>query len=268
MLKRNSLVTLLSALVIVGLLAGGQAIGLLKPLNELLAGAVAPLARVGYSLGNLFKQDVYNGQSASHLSDALSKVTAENHELLNQNAQLAEVQRENDDLKKILNYQQTSGREVHAARIIARGPAEGTTHQQTIILDQGRNAGLTTGAPIVDTEGILVGKVMEVKDSISEGCLLFKDSCRLAVTIQGQAGTVGVIQSDLSLALKIDFIPHDIQISQGQMIVTSGLESGMPAGLVVGRVSQVIKEGNELWQHALVEPLGSFATLRTVAVIK
>lgn len=268
MLKRNSLVTLLSAALVVLLLIGGQRLGILKPLNELLAGAVAPLARLGYNVGNLFKQDVYNGQSAAQLSDALAKVTAENHTLINDKAQLSEVQRENNDLKKILNYRETSGREVQVARIIARGPQQGNTHQQTIILDQGSDDGLVLGAPIIDTEGILVGKVTEVKNKIAEGCLLFKDSCRLAVALEGQAATMGVIQSDLSLALKIDFIPHDVQVTAGQIVVTSGLESGMPAGLVVGRISQVIKEGNELWQHALVEPLGSFATLRTVAVIK
>jgi hypothetical protein len=42
----------------------------------------------------------------------------------------------------------------------------------------------------------------------------------------------------------------------------------MPNGLVLGKISRIIKEGNELWQHALIEPLGNFNNIHMVAIIK
>lgn len=268
MTKKKTLVTLGSAGIIIIIIIIAQRLGLLTPINNLVNRLFSPLAGVGYWVGDLFSNDSHDGKSAAELHRELEKIQAENRDLLAKEARWAEIEQENNSLKEMLQYRQAITYTLVTSRVIARGPREENGKEQTITLDQGRDAGVVPGLPLVDTEGVLIGRVVDAKDRIAEGCLLFKDSCRVAVGIQGQAGTVGVIQSDLRLALKVDFIPHDRKIEVGQMIVTSGLEEHIPAGLVVGRISEVIKEGNELWQHALVEPVGNFDTLKVVGILK
>lgn len=268
MLKRTSLVTLgTTAILVVVLVVAGRT-GLLTSFNQLLSRIFSPLARVNYIVGSILHPDHYDGRSAAQLYDELEKTKAENRELLAERGRLAEVEQENINLKKMLDYQKSVNYDLITARVIARSPADPLSREQAMTLDQGSEQGIRVGQAVLDTEGILVGKITDTTGTLSQGCLLFKDNCRVAVAIQGQSGTIGIVQSDLNLALKIDFIPHGRLIEVGQIIVTSGLEEEVPAGLVIGRVSQVITEGNELWQHALVEPIGNFDTLKIVGILK
>ncbi len=268
MLKKSSYTVLLGTFIIIAVLITGQYVGFFHPLNNVLTKIFSPLARLSYNFGELFTKDKYTDLNSDELRNRLEKVEVDNRRLLAENGRLAEIEKENKQLKDIIGYRQTVSQSVLVARVIARSGAENSSRQQTITLDQGNKQGLATGLPITDAEGIVVGRVTDTKDYLAEGCLLFKDSCRFAVAIQGQAGTVGILQSDLNLTLKIDFIPYSRSVEVGQIIITSGLETGVPAGLVIGQVTEVIKEGNELWQHALVKPLGNFDTLSIVGVIK
>lgn len=268
MTKKKTLVTLTSAGIIIIILIITQRLGIMAPITNIINRLFSPLAQAGHWIGDLFTTNEYNGKAAFEIQRELEVIQAENRNLLSEQAHWAEIEQENNSLKEMLQYQQAVQYTLITSRVIARGPREESGKEQTIILDQGQNSGVIPGLPLVDTEGVLIGRVTEAKEAISEGCLLFKDSCRVAVGIQGQGGTVGVIQSDLSLALKIDFIPHNRTIEVGQMVVTSGLEEHIPAGLVIGRITEVIKEGNELWQHALVEPVGNFDTLKVVGILR
>lgn len=79
--------------------------------------------------------------------------------------------------------------------------------------------------------------------------------CKLAATILGDTKTNGITAGDLGLTIKMDFIPQTVIIKPGDLVVTSGLEDAIPRGLVIGKVSTVTKESNDLWQSAVIEPL-------------
>ncbi|NCQ16170.1 rod shape-determining protein MreC, partial [Candidatus Falkowbacteria bacterium] len=51
------------------------------------------------------------------------------------------------------------------------------------------------------------------------------------------------------------------------LVATSGLEENIKRGLVVGRVAQVAKENNQVWQSAVIEPLLSLDNLTLVAIL-
>jgi rod shape-determining protein MreC len=268
MSQKNSLLTFGAIAAIIIILIVGRYLGVVKPINEALAGFLSPIAQLASRAGTFFQRDEGDNKTLSELSLKLENLQTENRRLLVDNARLSVTEQENNDLREYLKFSNTTPRNFALASVIARDKSSESTKQQTIILDRGSKDGLAVGMPIVDTEGVLLGKITSVQDNISEGCLIFKDSCRLAVGLQGQKGTIGVLQSDLALTVKVDFIAHNLSLSEGQIIVTSGLEAGMPNGLVLGKISRIIKEGNELWQHALIEPLGNFNDIHMVAIIK
>lgn len=268
MQQKKSLLTFIAMAIIALFLIIGQQIKILKPINDRMSKLLSPFVRVTYWFGDLFSTETESEKSFAEIKNKVNELTEENHKLIVENARIAEIEQENSSLRKFLNFFNTTPRSYVISNVIARGLSNSVSQQQSITLDHGSFDSIRVGMPIIDNEGVLLGKITETKEHLSQGCLLFDDSCRMAVAIQGQPATIGVIQSDLSLTLKIDFIPHSKQISENQIVVTSGLEEGMPAGLVIGRISQVIKEGNELWQHALVEPISNFQNIKIVTVIK
>ncbi len=269
MQKRNSLVTLAAAALIVLILVLISQVGFMRPVSSFFGRFFSPLARAAYLAGNLFRVDTIDGLSASDLKAKLSEIENENRRLIGENIRLTEMEQENNTLRQHLNFFADKNLEHITASVTSRGRAEDSWQQHdSLILNRGTRDGLSVGLPIVDGQGALLGKLTKVEERSSEACLLLDNDCRVAVSLQGTPGTAGVIQSDLNLTIKADFIPQNVKVSENQIVISSGLEEGMLSGLLVGKVSRVVSEGNELWQHAIISPLANFDDLRLVSIIK
>jgi len=239
-------------------LAGGLIRTLLNPFTT-ITHQIAEKLRPS-SLGELSNTDLKN---------KLEAVDKENQTLAAENARLLTLEDENKKLREYLVFAQTKKLSLQMAEVISRGIAEDSWHnRKTITLNQGSDQGVAIGMPIVSSEGVLIGKITGVKSNIAEACLLYSSDCRLAVGIAGQGKTIGIARGDLGLNIITELIPQSQEILEKQVIVTSGLETGMPPGLLIGTVSQVIKQSNELWQSAIIEPAANFDNLRFVAILK
>lgn len=71
----------------------------------------------------------------------------------------------------------------------------------------------------------------------------------------------------MGLTIKLEMVAQSELLQIGQEIVTSGLEPAVPQNLLIGRISQVNKENNALWQDAVLEPLADPNQLSFVSVI-
>mgnify|MGYP000865980777 FL=1 len=201
--------------------------------------------------------------------EAMVALRSENARLAAENALLLTLEDENRRLRDYLVFAEAQKSSLQMAEIIARGvPGDSWQNRQTVTLNQGSDQGIAVGMPIVSSEGVLVGKITAVKNNIAEACLMYSADCRIAVTVAGRGDTLGIARGDLGLSVLIELIPQTQTVNERDVIVSSGLEAGMPPGLLLGYVSRVIKEGNELWQQAIVEPAADVETLRFVAVLK
>ena len=59
-----------------------------------------------------------------------------------------------------------------------------------------------------------------------------------------------------------------IQVKEGDIIVTSGVEKYIPAGLIIGKVSSVEKMNNDIFQTAKLVPFILSQDINIVTVIK
>lgn len=268
MIEKKTLSTFITLIIVIFLLVIGQQTQILSPINNKIATILSPLSKISYWLGGLISPKNSEKKSIDSLENEVEQLKVENQKLLNDNVNISQIEQENTELREFLQFFNTQPNNYIMTNVIALGNSSSIIQQHTISLDRGSNDGINVGMPIVNSQGMLLGKIIKVEPSLSQACLLLDDSCRLAVAIQGQPSTIGVIQSDLSLTLKINFIPHSQPIEENQLIISSGLEEGMPPGIVIGKINRVIKEGNELWQHALVEPIANFNDIKIVSVIK
>jgi rod shape-determining protein MreC len=65
----------------------------------------------------------------------------------------------------------------------------------------------------------------------------------------------------------MNFIPQSAEISLDDVVVTSGLEQYIPRGLIIGKIIEVTKDNNELWQNAVIESTVDSEDLVIVSVL-
>jgi len=177
--------------------------------------------------------------------------------------QYREIFLENERMKALLSLKEREPRYVATARIIARGPDK---LLNTAILDKGRNSGLEKGMAVVTPKG-LVGKVYSVLNSYSNVLLLEDANFSVAVRLQNsrREGVLSGTGNDYCL---LKYIPPEENVEKGDMVITSGIDGIFPAGLPVGVVSKVKKEGIEFCQYIEVQPFQSGEKIEEVIVLK
>jgi len=263
---KNKRLTTLAA--IFGLLIFFHWTGLLSPLESWLSRFISPVAVRFYDWGADINR-VYTKVTAKEDNQtALDELTRQNAELLRDAAELRETRAENDILRQYLNFFTANHYDYRLADVVAREVVEQSASQRNkLIINRGFKDGLRENLAVVNSLGLVVGRLTRVKESLSEVSLLVDPACRLAVSVQSENGVSGLADGESGLTVKISFIPQTVKVAVDQLVVTAGLENDVPGGLVIGRVSQVDQASNELWQEAVVEPAADLDNLKIVAVI-
>lgn len=262
--------------VIILLLIFFHFIGFLNPLENFLSRILAPISKGLYSLGSDVGRIFREQNEVKILEQRLEKAEQEITELTVKNAELKFLEEENSTLRKNLNFLKNEGGNFLIANVISRGGLTAdASDSQSIVIDKGANNGLTSGLAVVSSvanensiaQGVIIGKIVNVKENTSEIYLVTNKNCKLAASILGENKTSGAVHGELGLTVNMDFVPQTENIKVGDIVATSGLEKNIKRGLVIGRISEVKKENNEVWQSATIEPLLSLDNLNMVAVL-
>ncbi len=255
----------LGAIIVIVLIVG-QYLGLVSGFMRRL---VNPIASGAYQLTQAIYPKSKDHATLDEQRAQIAKLQEENQVLSTENAQLKTLEDENNRFREFFEISQSQKRPMQVAEIIARGrPEDSWRNRELITLNQGTDQGLRVGLPIVSSTGALIGKITSVKNNVSEACLLYSPDCRLAVALAGKGATLGISRGNLGLTVLIEFIAQNTVLAENDMIVSSGLEDGMPSGILIGKVSRIITEGNELWKSAVLEPTADFDSIRFVGVLK
>jgi len=262
-LKKNN--PFIVAVVVAGLLLFFQAFGWLRPLENILTNAVKPLAGVLYNWGSDLEVSSNDGVNPAELETKIIDLQKEVAVLTVANSKLTETISENKKLQALLDFRASSDWQVVSAEVIARD--ETSEDGRDLLINRGLRDGLRIGLAVVNEGGVVVGQILEVKETTAKICLTTSPSCRLAAAIQNENETQGLTDGNLGLTIKMSYIPQLEKIKVGDTIISSGLGGNIPRGLVIGRVASVFNESNEVWQEATIEPLVDLNRLTIVAVI-
>jgi rod shape-determining protein MreC len=119
---------------------------------------------------------------------------------------------------------------------------------------------------IVDN-GLLVGKISHVELRSAIVQLLTDNKSKIAATVMNSQKSIGVVEGGYEISVQMNLIPQHELVSIGDMIITSGLETQIPRGLLIGRVEAIKKEIYQPFQQAVLTPLAPLESLTTVLVI-
>jgi len=254
--------------VVFGLLFFLHLIQVLRPLENFLLYLIKPVSSKLYSLGNSFDQSYTDSRDKTDLNVKIADLTSEVARLTVDKAAWQEVTEENQKLRRQLNFLSANNFKAVTANVLAKEAAAETGEQsQDLIIDKGARDGLRLGLGVISEEGVIVGKIMDLKETSARICLTTSPDCKLPAAIQNQNKTQGLTDGDLGLTIKMSYIPQLEKIAYSDIVVTSGLGGNIPRGLVIGKVVQVKNESNEVWQEATIESLVNLNNLTVVAVI-
>jgi rod shape-determining protein MreC len=208
----------------------------------------------------------------------LANLQKEHTELLERTARYeqlertaAEIGQENLRLREQLGFARTLRYRHIPAELIGRDP---DNLYSALVINKGRHSGITNNMAVIAWQNgvqALVGKVIQTGAFESLVMPLYDSSSFISsrFAVSRYEGIVEGKGSPYS-PLRMRFIPKRArdEISQGDMIVSSGIGGIYPAGISIGRVSGVSYHEYEISMEAELEPLIDFSRLEYVFVIE
>lgn len=137
----------------------------------------------------------------------------------------------------------------------------------TMVINVGKDNGIDVNMPVITTEG-LVGHIISVTNKTSKVKPIIDPSSNVSAAISTSRDSVivkGIVGS--SNTLKLIFIATNIDLMLDDIIETSGIGGIYPKGILIGKISQIIKAKNITDRYAVVETAVDFSKLETVLVI-
>jgi rod shape-determining protein MreC len=149
-----------------------------------------------------------------------------------------------------------------ATSVIGRDPSPFLHY---VIINHGSDFGIKHGMPVVTQNG-LVGTVDAVTAGASRVQLINDPASTINVRLErinAEATVSGSVTGNITLSL----LPQDITVNTGDIILTSGLGGKYPANIVVGQVTGVLTQANDLFQEASIQSSVDFNNLGVVLII-
>lgn len=227
------------------------------------------------SVENLFSYTGNKVEEGIGLFNDVKKLKAENEKLKaeidklnNERTEYLRFKSENDDLKKALGMkEQLAGYDFVGANIIAR---DGGNLFNIFLTDKGSTNGIAYNMPVITGKG-LVGKVAASQPFSSKIISIIEDGSAVSAVVSKSRDYV-VVKGDAKLAkeglCKLEYIPEDLDLSQGDIIETSGIGGIYPKGIIIGTVKEVRTGENDLDRYAIVQPAADLKRLSQVVILK
>lgn len=258
--SRSTLIFLSIPLILI--IAHGT--GVLRPLEHGISKFALPIEGVFFRSGINIRSFLQGRSLKKNEKNELIKLREEITRLSSEAARGNELEIEVRELRGLLNFQKRSGAVTIVANVVG---SRDIGDARTILIDRGFSDGISKNFSVVNQDGILVGKIFDVKEKSSLVLIILDRRSRVAATIQNKDGTIGIVEGGYGLSSSMKFIPLSEKINVGNLVVTSGLEETVPRGLLIGTIESVINDVRDPFQEATIKPLVDFEKLITVAVI-
>jgi len=188
----------------------------------------------------------------------------------------AELQVRVAQLQDLLGLQQTLDPGAVPAVVIGNGVSN---FDWTITIDQGSNAGIQVGQPVITgsaTSPRLVGLVVSVTPVSSDVQLLIDQRFAVAGRLSG-SGETGLVTGQGEQDPRMDLISPDakVDLSGDQPIEVftvsyeiNGQHGRYPPDILIGQVASVVQNTNTLETSVTVRPAVDFSALQYVLVLQ
>jgi len=239
-------------------------INLFNPIEGYIIKLLSPIQEKTYSMvlgAKEFKTNWINKRDLIEENKALEQKLKE---LKVDRSKVNSLESENKLLKDELRFIKESQLNTVTAKIIT-GVSDSLS--KSVVINHGSDSGIEKGMAVISGDGIMIGKIYEVYSDHSKVLLLTDNKSRVAATIQNLDKTTGLVEGQFGLSFSMTNIPQDQEITEGDLIVSSGLEGKIPKDLLIAQVDSINQVESEIFKTALLSPIVSLDNLSYVLVI-
>ena len=265
----KTIITLLSALCVLLIAVSLINPQITGPFHTLTGIVVNPMQKGIAAFGQWFVSLSENMTDASSLREENEALQKQVEQLTSQNSQLLLDREELKRLRKLVDLsEQYSDYDTIGARVISK---ETGNWYSTFTIDKGSNAGIERGCNVLAQAGLAgivtetgpnwatVRSIIDDNSSVSAMITATSDTCIIA-------GNLELIdQGSLSLVKLRD---EDNKVHVGDTVVTSNISEKYLPGILIGYISVLNNDANNLTKSGEITPVVDFKHLQEVLVIK
>ena len=184
-------------------------------------------------------------------------------------SQIKELQKEVAELKSMLDLNATLSEYTYLnATVVNRNIGY---WYNNLVIDKGSKNGVKKGDAVITNNG-LIGKITGVSNFSSTVKLLTSDeiSNKISVKVDSSNGYqyALLIGYDREYNVyKLEGITNSNDIKEGDLVTTTGLTDYFPSGILIGKVSKIVKDEYDLNSIVEVTPSVNFENISIVTVL-
>ncbi|MFV9838901.1 MAG: rod shape-determining protein MreC [Aaplasma endosymbiont of Hyalomma asiaticum] len=145
--------------------------------------------------------------------------------------------KENESLRRLLGF--LSDHSSHISYVTTRVIRAHDGSLGVVFIPLGREHGVRSGQPVVDSEG-LVGRVVDVSDRSARVLLVTDQGFRIPVVIV-ESGINAMLIGEGDKASLVG-VPPDADVTVGELVITAGDDNGLTDGIHVGNVTESLHD--------------------------
>lgn len=238
-----------------------------KPAKIVSGAIVVPLQDGMNGIGKWFtnKADYFN--SVKKLTKKNKELESQVNELTEENSLLAQNKYELERLRDLYQLDQDySSYEKIAANVIGK---DSGNWFDIFTINKGSKDGIKKDMNVISGGG-LVGIVTDVGKDYAKVRAIIDDESSVSVSFANTSDT-GIVSGDLKLmddgVMNVTEVLKDAKVTEGDMVVTSKISDKFVPGILVGYVTNIKLDSNELTQSGQIIPVVDFKHIDEVLVI-
>ncbi len=236
------------------------------------------LQKARYYLGAAIYPIYYLANLPVQIGDWVHRELTERGQLLEDNAKLKEdnlllnsklqkfaaLESENKRLNELLksSYDKIGGSAI-VAKLIS---TDYTPFRQRIVINKGRHNNAYIGQPILGAQGV-IGQVVAVTPFSATGILISDPEHAMLTQVNRSGLRALAVGTGNPRQLRLDYVPLDADIREGDVLVTSGLDGRYPPDYPVGKISRVTKGSGDNFAGVTLKPFADLDSHREVLLV-
>ena len=173
------------------------------------------------------------------------------------------LEAENERLREMLQSSEKLDERVLIAELLA---VDLQPFRHQIVINKGRREGVYDGQAIVDANGVM-GQIVHVGPFSSTVLLLTDPAHAIPVQINRNGLRSVAVGTGQSHILQLEHLPNNVDIKEGDLVVSSGLGSRFPAGYPVGVVYNISRVAGEPFAKVTIIPSAQLEKNREVLLV-
>jgi rod shape-determining protein MreC len=173
-----------------------------------------------------------------------------------------DIKEENERLKKILNYKESTDMETVVARVIG---ATLKVREKTIMIDLGTNSGIKKDFAVISPVG-LIGVVIKSYPNSSLVRLINDQKSGVSAQIL-ETRDIGVVEGTPGGRLALRYLPFGTEVENKNKVLTSGIGGIFPKGIYIGEVEIPDKKTFRMEKEVYIKSEVDFDKIEEVLVV-